>query len=304
MRTSRVKRNRRNHSVRLKPGLHTGLNRPSRKQHQPRQLARKKKSPSLHFLPTPARIVPTAAYPPATMRRLSLPSPPRPDGHLARPGRAGDGEAIYAEHCASCHGKNGEGVPDEVDEPLHGERALPSLARYIDRKMPEDKPELLDAEESQRVAEYIYGAFYSAEARAKTTPTPKPAFARLTNRQFRESVADLLGSFGKHRRPARARGLKARVLRLRRHEQEGAARPSSARTAQLAFDFGEGPPGRGHADRPVLHRLGRLAARAQPPAGMNSDRHPERRAPLPQRRLRRTATATAATTAARNASPR
>ena len=62
------------------------------------------------------------------------------------------GEAIYAQHCASCHGKHGEGVPDEVDEPLHGERALPSLSRYIDRKMPEDEPELLNAEESQRVA--------------------------------------------------------------------------------------------------------------------------------------------------------
>jgi cytochrome c len=100
------------------------------------------------------------------------------------------GEAIYAEHCASCHGKHGEGNPDEVDEPLQGERSLASLARYIDRKMPEDKPEILDAEESQRVAEFIHGAFYSAEARAKNTPPPKPAFARLTNRQFRESVAD------------------------------------------------------------------------------------------------------------------
>ncbi|HEY1122304.1 MAG TPA: c-type cytochrome, partial [Haloferula sp.] len=77
------------------------------------------------------------------------------------------GEAIYAEHCATCHGKHGEGDPDEVDEPLQGERSLPSLSRYIDRKMPEDKPELLNAEESQRVAEFIYGAFYSAEARAK-----------------------------------------------------------------------------------------------------------------------------------------
>ena len=122
------------------------------------------------------------------------------------------GEAIFAKHCASCHGKNGEGVPDEVDEPLHGERALPSLARYIDRKMPEDKPELLNAEESQRVAEYIYGAFYSAEARARNIPTPQAAFARLTNRQFRESVADLVGSFGKTTPPGEGRGWKAQYF--------------------------------------------------------------------------------------------
>ena len=33
------------------------------------------------------------------------------------------GEAIYAEHCASCHGKHGEGVPDEV-ETLVGEEVV------------------------------------------------------------------------------------------------------------------------------------------------------------------------------------
>jgi hypothetical protein len=151
------------------------------------------------------------------------------------------GEAIFAKHCASCHGKNGEGVPDEVEEPLHGERALPSLSRYIDRKMPEDKPELLNAEESQRVAEYIYGAFYSAEARARNTPTPKAAFSRLTNRQFRESVIDLIGSFGKPTPPGEGRGLKAQYF-----DSDGMnkkARMALDREDRaLAFDFAEGPP--------------------------------------------------------------
>jgi mono/diheme cytochrome c family protein len=154
------------------------------------------------------------------------------------------GEAIYAEHCASCHGKQGEGNPDEVDEPLHGERSLASLSRYIDRKMPEDKPEILNAEESQRVAEYIYGAFYSAEARAKNTPAPKPAFARLTNRQFRESVADLLGSFGQATQPGEGRGLKAQYF-----DSDGmnkkARKAFEREDRELAFDFGEGPPAEG-----------------------------------------------------------
>ena len=154
------------------------------------------------------------------------------------------GQAIYAEHCASCHGKHGEGNPDEVDEPLQGERSLASLARYIDRKMPEDKPELLNAEESQRVAEFIYGAFYSAEARAKSTPTPKAAFARLTNRQFRESVADLLGSFGQAAQPGEGRGLKAQYF-----DSDGmnkkARKALEREDRELAFDFGEGPPAEG-----------------------------------------------------------
>ncbi|MCW1921847.1 DUF1592 domain-containing protein [Luteolibacter arcticus] len=154
------------------------------------------------------------------------------------------GEAIYAEHCASCHGKHGEGNPDEVDEPLHGERSLVSLSRYIDRKMPEDKPELLNAEESQRVAEFIYGAFYSAEARAKNTRSPKAAFARLTNRQFRESVADLLGSFGQATQPGEGRGLKAQYF-----DSDGmnkkARKALEREDRELAFDFGEGPPAEG-----------------------------------------------------------
>ncbi len=154
------------------------------------------------------------------------------------------GEAIYAEHCASCHGKNGEGVEDEVDEPLHGDRPLVSLARYIDRKMPEDEPELLNAEESARVAEYIYGKFYSAEARAKNAPPQKAAFARLTNRQFRESVADLIGSFGKFTPPGEGRGLKAKYFQSDGMNKK--ARMALEREdARMDFDFGEGSPGEG-----------------------------------------------------------
>jgi hypothetical protein len=172
------------------------------------------------------------------------------------------GEAIYAEHCASCHGKHGEGNPDEVDEPLQGERSLASLARYIDRKMPEDKPEILNAEESQRVAEFIYGAFYSAEARAKNTPPPKPAFARLTNRQFRESVADLLGSFGQATQPGEGRGLKAQYF-----DSDGmnkkARKALEREDRELAFDFGEGPPAEGmKADQYSISWDGSLLAPA------------------------------------------
>ncbi|BCX47554.1 cytochrome c [Haloferula helveola] len=162
-------------------------------------------------------------------------------GFLPAQEPAVSGQAIYAEHCASCHGKDGEGNPDEVDEPLYGERTLESLARYIDRKMPEGEPELLDAAESQRVADYIYGTFYSAEARAKRQPLPEAAFARLTNRQFRESVADLLGSFGKPTQPGEGRGLRAQYFDsdgMNKKARKALEREDRA----LAFDFGEGPP--------------------------------------------------------------
>lgn len=154
------------------------------------------------------------------------------------------GEEIYAKHCASCHGTNGEGVKDEVDEPLHGVRSLASLSRYIDRNMPEDDPDILNAEESQRVAEYIMGAFYSAEARAKNTPTPKAAFARLTNRQFRESVADLVGSFGPQTQPGPGTGLRAEYFQSDGMNKK-ARKAFDREDAKLEFDFAEGSPADG-----------------------------------------------------------
>lgn len=152
-----------------------------------------------------------------------------------------DGKALYARHCASCHGENGEGVEDEVDEPLHGERSLSSLGRYIDKRMPEDDPDILNAEESQRVADYIYTAFYSPQSRAKNTPPPKAAFARLTNRQFRESVADLIGSFGTPTTPGEGRGLKAQYFQSDGMNKK-AKKVLDREDTRLSFDFGEGPP--------------------------------------------------------------
>jgi mono/diheme cytochrome c family protein len=79
------------------------------------------------------------------------------------------GEALYRQHCASCHGAKGEGGKD-YPEPLVGDRTLDKLAVYIDKKMPEGKPEALDAKQSAAVARFIFDAFYSK--------APKPAATR------------------------------------------------------------------------------------------------------------------------------
>jgi len=157
----------------------------------------------------------------------------------AEPG-ASTGEAIYQRHCASCHGKKGEGVQDEYEEPLRGNRSLASLARYIDRNMPDDDPDLVNGEEARQVAEYIIGAFYSAAAQA-SGPLPKKSFARLTNRQFRESVADLFGSFQNPLPAAAASGLRAQFYQskgMNKKEQLVLDRQDAA----LSFDFTDRPP--------------------------------------------------------------
>lgn len=159
---------------------------------------------------------------------------------------APDGPAIYQKHCASCHGDKGQGVAGKADDPLHGERSLESLTRYIDRRMPEEKPELVVGEDAKAVAEYIMGAFYSPQARAgQPQEDLKPAFARLTNRQFQESVADLIGSFmDAPPPPGEGRGLKAKYFQSKGMNKKDKM-ILEREDRRLAFDFGEASPAEG-----------------------------------------------------------
>ena len=120
------------------------------------------------------------------------------------------GAAIYQKLCASCHGDKGQGVQDKYDEPLHGNRGVEALAKRIARTMPDDDVGACVGEDARQVAAYIYDAFYSPRAQWRLRP-PEFDLARLTNAQFRTSVADLMGLFrgGSDRAPGDQRGLKA-----------------------------------------------------------------------------------------------
>lgn len=154
------------------------------------------------------------------------------------------GKELYARHCAECHGSQGEGVPTEYEDPLRGSRPLESLARYIDRYMPEENPEVLDAEQSKQVAEYMMGAFYSENSPASSHGTQNKAFARLTNRQFQESVADLIGSFDASGKPGEGRGLKGHY-----YQSDGMNKKAKLaferEDGKIDFDFGPNAPGDG-----------------------------------------------------------
>lgn len=150
------------------------------------------------------------------------------------------GKAIYQQHCLECHGSKGEGVSGKYDDPLHGSRTLESLAKRIDRTMPEDDPDVLDAEGSALVAAYIYDAFYSPEAQAKLNPE-REALSRLTVAQYQNSVMDLLGRF----RPANdklkedKRGLKGTYAVVKGMGREKAFERIDA---QVAYDYGHSTP--------------------------------------------------------------
>jgi hypothetical protein len=120
------------------------------------------------------------------------------------------GAVIYQKMCAECHGDKGQGVPDQYDEPLHGNRSLISLTKRIAKTMPDDNVGACVGDDAAKVAAYIYETFYSPVAQARLHP-PEFDLSRLTIAQYRTTVADLLGRFrpGFDRPPGAARGLKA-----------------------------------------------------------------------------------------------
>lgn len=129
------------------------------------------------------------------------------------------GQQIYQSACVQCHGPMGEGVAGKSDEALHGDRSLDSLMRVIQRTMPEDKPKSLSHEESALVAQYIYDAFYSNAARARMRPA-RIELSRLTNAQYRNSIADLVATFRGPVEAVEPGGLAAQYFNSRRSQQD------------------------------------------------------------------------------------
>ena len=107
-----------------------------------------------------------------------------------------EGLAVYRKHCIDCHGENGEGNAIEEVDALYGQRSVASLARFIERNMPEDEPELCVGKEAHSVAQYIHDAFYSPDARKRLgiQDSPKIAISRMTEAQYRNVIADLVAN--------------------------------------------------------------------------------------------------------------
>jgi len=104
------------------------------------------------------------------------------------------GAQMYRQMCARCHGSEGEGSKKEYPQPLTGKRSVEQLARYIAKSMPEDDPGKLKDPEAEKVAVYIFDAFYSPAAQARQKP-PRLELSRLTVRQYRNAVTDLIAEF-------------------------------------------------------------------------------------------------------------
>ncbi len=148
------------------------------------------------------------------------------------------GEQIYRQDCARCHGASGEGSED-YPEPLAGDRSVGGLAKLIAKTMPADDPGTCQGEDAQKVAAYIYEAFYSPAARVRNAP-PRIELSRLTVRQYQNTVADLIGTFRDEGHWGGERGLKAEYYKSRRFRDED--RVIERVDPEVRFDFGVSAP--------------------------------------------------------------
>jgi hypothetical protein len=149
------------------------------------------------------------------------------------------GLAIYRAHCQRCHGENGAGSSD-LPAPLVGDLSVNQLAAYIDETMPEDDPSQVSGDRAREVATWMHENFYSAVARDRLRQ-PRVELSRLTVRQHRNTLADVVASFrGRGPDVDDRRGLRAEYFHGRNFDRKDLV--FERIDPELDFDFGvEGP---------------------------------------------------------------
>ncbi|HWA97043.1 MAG TPA: DUF1592 domain-containing protein [Pirellulales bacterium] len=150
-----------------------------------------------------------------------------------------DGEQIYRQQCARCHGDRGQGVTKEYGKPLVGDRSVAELAKIIDRTMPEDAPQKCVGDDARKVAAFIYERFYGPIAQERNRPA-RVELARLTVRQHQYTICDLLASFRGAQQWREPSGLKAEYFNKGNFQTK--ERMLERVDPGVTFDFGEGSP--------------------------------------------------------------
>ncbi len=149
------------------------------------------------------------------------------------------GEQIYQQVCASCHGAKGEGTTESYPHPLVGERSVGELTEYISKSMPEDKPGTCVGEDARKVSQFIHDTFYSPTAQARNKPV-RVELSRLTVRQYRNAIADLIGSFRGAGKLEGQEGLRGEYFKARGFRAN--ARAFERVDPVVAFDFKDKSP--------------------------------------------------------------
>jgi mono/diheme cytochrome c family protein len=148
------------------------------------------------------------------------------------------GKQIFLQRCASCHGANGEGTK-EYARPLAGKRSVAELVTFISRSMPPGPVKKCTGPDAQKVAAYLYSAFYSPVAQERNQKA-RVELTHLTVRQYRWTLSDLIGSF----RPAvpwgAERGLRGHYFKSREFREN--QRVLQRVDPEVRFDWERGTP--------------------------------------------------------------
>jgi hypothetical protein len=147
------------------------------------------------------------------------------------------GAEIYRSQCAVCHGENGQGNPEHYSDPLRGDLALSQLEKLIVETMPDEHPETCVGDEAKLVAAFVYDRFYSPHAQKKLNKS-RIELSRLTVRQLRESIVDLLGVFSDEVVISSERGLEANYFASRNWTEKKRLSSQTDRT----INFSNGVP--------------------------------------------------------------
>ena len=158
-----------------------------------------------------------------------------------------DGAAVYQQRCASCHGNKAQGGAG-YQKPLVGSRTIAELTSFIKQSMPPG-PKKCPATEAEPVATYLYNNFYSAIAQERNRPA-RVTLARLTVKQFRNAVADLVGEYHSSVPGDAQNGLRAEYFRSRYYEFK--EKVIERVDPFVNFDFGDKGPTLGKYDAHVF----------------------------------------------------
>ncbi len=179
------------------------------------------------------------------MPGLAAKPPPVPRAKTAVPARktVGEGEQVFRQQCAPCHGKNGEGAA-AYSRPLAGDKSPAQLAKYIAQAMPPG-PKHASPADAAKVAPYIYDTFYSPLAQERNRPA-RVALSRLTVRQLKNAVSDIVAAFRESAAVEGEPGLRAAYFKS--EETRDKDRVFARVDPQVAFNFGTFGPGGGEFD--------------------------------------------------------
>jgi len=161
----------------------------------------------------------------------------------AKKAPAPEGQQAYLNRCAPCHGDKGQGAA-AYPRTLTGNLSVTELARFIKKSMPPG-PVKCPAPDADKIAAFIHDAFYSPIAQDRNRPA-RIELARLTVRQFRNAVSDLVGGSRPVIPSDPARGLHGEYFKGR--DMDASQRVIDRTDPEVQFDFGTDGPEPGKFD--------------------------------------------------------